>query len=240
MDVQDQRIIEHFNINYGPWDRLEDNTPFVEEVGPKPAGANFYPSDMTKEEFEAAELSDKASLYTFLRRNEDGSLKTVPYREMFPEQVQRAADLLEEGKADILGLYMIQQLHAKGEVEGDLKDYYVTFMAGIFRSVRFDASSVHGKANMIRFNFFQDYGAFERSEADGTYRVNFDKLEEAMVALSETILTLQGDGNYQGVSQLVEEKAMIGPQLQSDLDRLASVNIPVDIVFEQGVDVLGL
>lgn len=135
---------------------------------------------------------------------------------------------------------MIQQLHAKGEVEGDLKDYYVTFMAGIFRSVRFGASSVHGKANMIRFNFFQDYGAFERSEADGTYRVNFDKLEEAMVALSETILTLQGDGNYQGVSQLVEEKAMIGPQLQSDLDRLASVNIPVDIVFEQGVDVLGL
>lgn len=459
-DMNDERIKQHFNINYGPWDRLETNAPFVEGVGPKPAGANFYPKDMTKEEFEAADLPDKKSLYTFIRRNEDGSLKTIPYREMFPEQVQKAAALLkeaaeladdaglkkylelrsdalltdeyqasdmawmdmksnpldvvigpienyedqlygykaaheayvlikdmkwserlakyadflpelqkglpvpedykkenpgtdsdlnaydvvyyagdcnsgsktiainlpndeevqkekgsrrlqlknamrakfdkilvpisdklitpdqrkhitfdaffsntmfhevahglgiknlvkdttttvrqalkehasalEEGKADILGLYMIKQLHAKGELEGDLNDYYVTFMAGIFRSVRFGASSAHGKANMIRFNFFKDYGAFERSEADGTYSVNFDKMEEAMEALSNKILTLQGDGDYDGVAQLVAEKALIGSQLQSELDLLAAANIPVDIVFEQGVEVLGL
>ena len=62
--------------------------------------------------------------------------------------------LWEEGKADILGLYMVTQLHAKGELEGDIKEYYTTFMASIFRSVRFGTSSAHGKANMIRFNFF--------------------------------------------------------------------------------------
>jgi hypothetical protein len=156
------------------------------------------------------------------------------------QSLKEHASALEEGKADILGLYMIQQLHKKGEVEGDLKDYYVTFMAGIFRSVRFGASSAHGKANMIRFNFFKEYGAFERSEEDGTYRVDFGKLEEAMTALSEKILTLQGDGDYAGVSQLVAEKAMIGEQLEEDLDRLAEADIPVDIVFEQGADVLGL
>jgi len=147
---------------------------------------------------------------------------------------------LEEGKADILGLYMITQLHEKGEIEGDLKDYYVTFMAGIFRSVRFGAASSHGKANMIRFNFFNDYGAFAKDEKTGTYRVNFEKMQEAMNALSGKILTLQGDGDYEGVAQLVEEKGKIGNDLQAELDRLSDQNIPVDIVFEQGIDVLGL
>jgi len=447
------------NINYGPWDRLNGNAPFIPGVGEKPAGANYYPVDMTKEEFEATDLEDKASLYTFLRRDDEGNLITVPYHEQFAEQVQKAAFLLkeaaemaeneelknylnlraealltdeyydsdiawmdmksnqidiitgpietyedqlfgykasheayvlvkdmewseklakyaallpelqkglpvaaeykkekpgtdsqlaafdvvyyagdcnagsktiavnlpndekvqlekgtrrsqlknamrakfdkilvpiadvlidqsqrqyitfdaffantmfhevahglgikntingkgtvreslkenasalEEGKADILGLYMITKLHEKGEVTGDMKEYYTTFMASIFRSVRFGASSAHGKANMIRFNYFKDMGAFERNAETNTYKINFEKMEEAMNSLSEKILTLQGDGDYEGVSQLVKEKALIQPELQADLDRLAEAGIPVDIVFEQGVEVLGL
>ena len=134
---------------------------------------------------------------------------------------------------------MIQQLHAKGELEEDLKDNMVTFMAGIFRSVRFGASSAHGKANMIRFNFFKEKGAFSRNE-DGTYKVNFDKMEAAMKDLSNLILTLQGDGDYDGVAKLVDEKGIISPELQADLDRLTNANIPVDVIFEQGTEVLGL
>lgn len=446
-------------INYGPWDRLADNEPFIEGIGRKSEGANFYPTNMTKEEFEAAVLEGKTSLYTFIRRDDNGNLKVVPYHEMFTEQVQKAADLirqcaelaeddglknyltlradalltdeyqpsdmawmdmktngldfvvgpienyedklynykaaheayvlvkdkswserlaryadflpelqeglpvaedykaetpgtdadlnaydvvyyagdcnagsktiainlpndeqvqlakgsrrlqlknamqakfdhilvpiadvlihpdlrqhitfdaffgntmfhevahglgikntingkgtvrnalkehssaLEEGKADILGLYMITQLHEKGEIEGNLNDYYVTFMAGIFRSVRFGAASSHGKANMIRFNFFNEYGAFSKDEASGTYKVDFVKMREAMNALSEKILTLQGNGDYEGVAGLVEEKGKIGDVLQAELDRLSEQNIPVDIVFEQGVEALGL
>ncbi|MEQ9006664.1 MAG: Zn-dependent hydrolase, partial [Ekhidna sp.] len=86
--------------------------------------------------------------------------------------------------------------HEKGEIEGELNDYYVTFMAGIFRSVRFGAASSHGKANMIRFNFFNEYGAFAKDEATGKYRVDFEKMREAMDALSEKILTLQGNVDY--------------------------------------------
>ncbi len=457
--ITDEAAKKYVNINYGPWDRLDDNTPFLEGVGTKPEGANYYPVDMTKEEFEAADLEGKTSLYTFIRRDDSGNLITVPYYEMFADQVKQASDLLrqcadlaedeglkkylslradallndeyqpsdmawmdmktngldfvvgpienyedklynykaaheayvlvkdkswserlakyaaflpelqeglpvadeykaekpgtdadlnaydvvyyagdcnsgsktiainlpndeevqlakgsrrlqlknamqakfdhilvpiadvlihpdqrkhitfdaffgntmfhevahglgikntingngtvrnalkehssalEEGKADILGLYMITQLYDKGEIEGDINDYYVTFMAGIFRSVRFGAASSHGKANMIRFNFFNEYGAFAKDEATGTYSVDFEKMKEAMDALSEIILTLQGDGNYDGVAQLVEEKGKIGEVLQSELDRLADENIPVDIVFEQGVEVLGL
>ena len=457
--LKDEKTKAFANINYGPWDRLNGNAPFVEGVGDKPLGANYYPADMTKDEFEKADLEGKSDLYTFIRRNDDGTLKTVPYHEQFKEEVTRASKLLaeaaeladeeglkrylelrskallnddyqpsdmawldmkknpidvvigpietyedqlfgykaaheayilikdmewskrlekyaaflpelqtglpvpdaykqekpgrdtelnaydvvyyagdcnagsktiainlpndeevqlqkgtrrlqlknamkakfdkilipiadelidadqrknitfdaffgntmfhevahglgikntidgkgtvrkalkehasalEEGKADMLGLYMINQLHKKGEVDGDLKDYIVTFMAGIFRSVRFGASSAHGKANMIRFNFFDEMEAFTRDEKTGTYKVNFDNFQKAMDALSEKILTLQGDGDYDGVAALVSDKGIIKDQLQADLDRLSAKGIPVDIVFEQGVEVLGI
>ena len=134
---------------------------------------------------------------------------------------------------------MVQQLHKKGELKEDLKDNMVTFMAGIFRSVRFGASSAHGKANMIRFNFFQQMGAFTRN-ADGRYKVNFQKMESAMEMLSRVILTYQGDGDYNGVTNFVRNYGSIPEQLQKDLNRLSEASIPVDVVFEQGVKTLGL
>ncbi len=457
-DLSTDREKAYGLINYGPWDRLGDNVSFVDGIGEKPLGANFYPKDMTKEEFDASSLSDKTSLYTFVRRN-GKDLVTIPYREQFKEEVTRASNLLleaaelaeneglkkylslradalltddyqpsdmawldmktnqidivigpietyedqlygykaaheayvlvkdmewseklakyaeflpslqeglpvdekykrekpgrdtelnaydvvyyagdcnsgsktiainlpndeevqlkkgtrrlqlknameakfnkilvpiskvlidpdqrkhvtfdaffrntmfhevahglgikntitgkgsvrkalkehssalEEGKADMLGLYMIKQLHERGELDGDLHDYYVTFMASIFRSTRFGAASAHGKANMIRFNFFDSKGAFTRDPESGTYKVNFENLEEAMNELSRIILMLQGDGAYAAVEALVRDKGVIKPQLQVDLDRLAAEGIPVDIIFEQGMEVLGL
>ncbi len=445
-------------INYGPWDRLDNNYPFVKGVSEKPKGANYYPKDMTKQEFEKFADERKSSLYTFVRRDEKGDLKVVPYHEQFKKEVTEIADLLkksaelaenkglkkylnlraealltdkyqesdfawmdmktntldivigpietyedqlfgikasheayvlvkdmewskklahfihflpelqrglpvadkykqetpgtdsdlnaydvvyyagdcnsggktiainlpndeevqlkkgtrrlqlknamkakfdkilvpiskqliakdqqkyvvfdaffantmfhevahglgikntingrgtvrsslkelasalEEGKADILGLYMVGQLHKKGELKGDMKDYMTTFMASIFRSVRFGASSAHGKANMIRFNFFKEKGAFEKNQ-DGTYSVNYGKMEEAMKDLSNLILTLQGNGDYDGVAKLVKEKGKISADLQKDLDKLSKANIPVDVVFKQGVKELGL
>jgi hypothetical protein len=151
------------------------------------------------------------------------------------------ASAIEEGKADILGLYMVQKLRENGEItEGELMDDYVTFLAGIFRSIRFGATSAHGRANMIRFNFFEQAGAFSRDEETGTYRVNKPEFEQAVRDLSNRILTLQGNGDYAAVDAFVAEMGNVSPQLQSDLDRLANAAIPVDIVFEQGVDVLGL
>lgn len=452
------RLQEFARINYGPWDRLEGNAPFVETYGEKPLGANFYPVDMTKGEFDSTELKDKASLYTLVRRNKEGKLFVIPYKEYFAKQHKEAARLLkeaaalttdrglkrylqlradallsdqyqrsdmawldmksnkidvvigpietyedqlygykaaheafilvkdmewserlskyaaflpelqrglpvppeyrrekpgtdtelnaydviyyagdcnagsktiainlpndeevqlskgtrrlqlknamrakfdkilipiadqlihpsqrqhitfdaffgntmfhevahglgikntiagkgtvrkalqehasslEEGKADVLGIYMIKQLHGKEEIRENLMDYYVTFMAGIFRSVRFGASSAHGKANMIRFNFFEKYGAFTR-DSDGYYTVHREKFEEAIDALSAHILKIQGDGDYTAAAALVSESGVISSQLQKDLDRLSARDIPVDIVFEQGADVLGL
>ena len=446
-------------INYGPWDRLNSNTPFLTGFDDKPEGANFYPADMSKAEFENADLADKDSLYTLLRRDEQGELITVPYSEAFKDSLTQAAELLrqaaelaesedfakylrmradaflsneyqpsdmawmemtdndvdvvigpienyedhlfgyktafesyvlikdkawsqrldkyaqylpqlqeglpvepaykaempganaqlnaydavyyaghsnagsktiainlpndeqvqlekgtrrlqlknamqakfdkillpiseqlivpeqrenitfnaffantmfhevahglgikntlndkgtvrsalkehasalEEGKADILGLYMVTQLFEQGVLaEGELEDYYTTFMASIFRSVRFGASSAHGKANMIRFNYFADAGAFKRNE-QGQYAINMEKMRDAMNSLSEKILTLQGDGDYNGVAELVATLGVVSPQLKADLDKLTDAGIPVDVTFEQGKNVLGL
>ena len=458
LDPDTRRFVE---INYGPWDRLDDNQPFVEGVGPKPPGANFYPIDATREELEAAAKDDPTiqGLYTVVRRGEDGTLSTVPYSQAYSEAYARAsaklkeaaalaedpgfkkylelrseallnddylasdlawmdmkenvldvvigpietyedkifgakaaseayvlvkdrawsdrlakyaamlptlqdglpvddtykqeepgsdsdlgaydvvyyagdcnagsktiainlpndervqlekgtrrlqlknamqakfekimvpisgeliaeeqrsrvtfdaffgntmfhevahglgikntldgkgtvrqaleehASALEEGKADILGLYMVTELHAQGEIDNALEENYVTFLAGIFRSVRFGAASAHGVANMIRFNFFREQGAFARDETSGTYRVDHDKMRSAMAELSRKILTLQGDGDKAAVADFVRTYGKIDSALQADLDRLSAAGIPVDVVFEQGADVLGL
>ncbi len=452
-----KRLVE---INYGPWDRLNGDRPFLPEYGEKPLGARFYPADMTKEEFEQADLADKTGLYTLLIRNEQGQLITVPYHQAYAARLKQAAGLLkeaaqlahdegfakylnlraealltddfrasdmqwldtktnpidvvigpietyedqlfgykaayeayvllkdpvwsqklarfsallpelqkglpvpealkqekpgtdsdlnaydvvyyaghsnagsktiainlpndeavqlakgtrrlqlknamrakfdkillpiadvviapdqrkhvtfdaffantmfhevahglgikntinnkgpvrkalkelasatEEGKADILGLYMVEKLLEKGEItDGELMDYYTTFLAGIFRSIRFGSSSAHGIANRLRFNYFADHGAFEFDPETQTYRVNPEAMHRAIAGLSEKILTLQGTGDYAGTKQWFDEKGHISPALQKTLNRIQKAHIPVDITFRQGKDVLGL
>jgi hypothetical protein len=170
-----------------------------------------------------------------------GIKNTINGKGTVREALRDLASPMEEGKADILGLYMITRLHEAGELgEVDLRDNYVTFMAGIFRSIRFGASSAHGKANMVRFNFFAERGAFVRDPESGTYSVDFERMGEAMTALSELVLTLQGTGDYDATAALMDEKGLIDAGLQSDLDRLTRADIPVDIEFTQGLRELGL
>lgn len=458
MDETKGEAKEYAKINYGPWDRLNNEAPFINGIGAKPAGATFYPIDMTKEEFEQANIKDGKSPYSIIRRNREGNLYSIPYNVNFKNQLSKAADYLnqaselaentglknylklraaalvsddfyasdlawmdmknanidmvvgpienyedqlfgyktsysayilvkdiewskklakfvqylpelqknlpvsanykkevpgtdsdlnaydvvyyagdcnaagktiainlpndekvqlekgtrrlqlknamkakfdkilapiatalidesqqknikfdaffsnvmfhevahglgikntvngkgsvrdalkeansalEEGKADILGLYMVNQLLKKGELTGTQEDYFVTFLAGILRSVRFGASSAHGQANMIAFNYFAENGAFEKT-ANGRYKVNVAKMEKTMNSLSELILTLQGNGDYDGVKKLYADKGIIHDDLQKDLDVLKTKNIPVDVVFEQGPKMLGL
>ncbi|RZK82540.1 MAG: Zn-dependent hydrolase [Pedobacter sp.] len=168
-----------------------------------------------------------------------GIKKTVTGKGFVKEALQEQYSWLEEGKADILGLYMVTGLLKKGELEGDIKQFYTTYMAGILRSVRFGAASAHGKANMQCFNFFKDNGAFIRN-TDGTYKVDFTKFEDSMNKLGRMIITLQGNGDKTAVEKAQKEKAIITAELQADLDKLTKKGIPVDIVFEQGVDVLGV
>lgn len=457
--IQDDQFRLYAQINYGPWDELNNLAVFLPGYEPKAAGAQFYPQDMTKEEFEAFDNKDKTNLYTLLKRDASGNLTTVWYHEEYSAQTEKAANLLEqaaeyaddpgfknylkvrakalrtddyfesdmawidmkdnlvdivvgpienytdglygykaahesfllvkdvewsaklakyasflpqlqkelpvdkaykketpgsdvdlnaydviyyagdcnmagktiainlpndekvqlqkgtrklqlknamrakfdhilapitgvliteeqrkyvtfdaffsntmfhevshgmgvkntingkgsarkalkekysaieEGKADILGLYLVTKLNEMGEfTDTDLMDNYVTFMAGIFRSVRFGASSAHGMANMLRFNFFLEHGAFNRN-ADGTYAIDFEKMKTASTLLTQKILKMQGDGDYDAAKQWIETDGVVKPQLQADLERLNDAGIPSDIYFEQGPSVVGL
>jgi hypothetical protein len=445
-------------INYGPWERLNNNNPFIGGTGEKPVGANFYPTDMTKEEFESFKSGDKESLYTLIRRNKEGELECVPYHSAYEKQLTRASELLskaaeladdqgfknylklrsealladnyfesdmawmdmktnridvvigpiesyedklfgykasfealimlkdpewskrldkyssllpqlqkalpvdekyksespgsssdlgaydalyyagdcnagaktiainlpndekvqlekgsrrlqlknsmkakfdkilvpiaeeliadeqqkhitfdaffantmfhevghglglkntinskgtvrealkesytiiEEGKADILGLFLVITLKEMGEIDNDLMDNYTTFLAGIFRSIRFGAASAHGKANLMRFNYFKEKGAFYLNE-QGRYIVNYNEYQNAVNSLSELILTIQGDGDYDKANEIINKYGIIDTELENALKKIEEKDIPVDIVFEQGMEVLGL
>jgi hypothetical protein len=168
-----------------------------------------------------------------------GIKNTINGKGTVREALKEQAGALEEGKADILGLYMITKLHERGELKGqDLDDNYVTFLASIFRSIRFGASNAHGRANATQLSFFQDRGAFTRDSAAGRYRVDFPKMRAAVDELAGQILRFQGDGDYAGVTSFMAEPGKLSPILQEDLRRLGSKGIPVDIIFEQGPGVL--
>lgn len=157
------------------------------------------------------------------------------------EALAETYSAIEECKADILGIYMVEQLAKMGELpEHNIMDNYVTFMAGIFRSVRFGAASAHGKANMMSFHYFEEFGAFVRNAEAGYYSVVPEKMSEAVASLAREILVMQGDGNYEAVKAMLQEKGVVDEALQKDLNRINENNIPIDIRFNQGPALVGL
>ena len=148
---------------------------------------------------------------------------------------------IEEGKADILGLFCITKLAEWGVIQNkDLMDNYVTFIAGIFRSCRFGAASAHGKANMMQFAQFIESGAITRDADKGYYTIDFEKMKKDIEIIAGEYITLEGDGDYDKASQLIAAKGIVSPILQKDLDRIAQAGIPKDIYFQQGLQTLGL
>jgi hypothetical protein len=117
-------------INYGPWERLNNNKPFIEGFGKKPLGANFYPKDLTAEEFDAFEAEDKTSLYTLIRRDENGKLVSIPYHQAYPKRTKIAAEALEKAAAlaDDPGLKKYLSLRAKALLTDDYLESDLAWM----------------------------------------------------------------------------------------------------------------
>jgi hypothetical protein len=168
-----------------------------------------------------------------------GIKQTLNGRGMVRTALKDVAGAMEEGKADVLGLFLVSQLHDMKELgEADLMDNYVTYLAGIFRSVRFGGGDAHGRANLAQFDFFKAAGAFSRDAKTGTYRVDAAKMRAAIDAYSEKVLRIQGDGDYAAAVAFLPKAGAMDPQLKADLATLASADIPTDVVFRQGKDVL--
>ncbi len=457
--INDPYLRRYAEINYGAWDRLDSEKPFLPGFGPKPAGANFYPADMTKTEFEKLDNPLKTSQYTILRRNDKGQIEVIPYHKAYDRQLRRVDELLgkaielakddglrkyletrrkalqtddylesdlvwmdmkesrldfvfgpienyedalygyktayeafvlvkdekwsndlarftkmlpelqkqlpcdpkykqevpgtesdlnvydviyyagdcnagsktiainlpndervhlekgtrrlqlknamqakfdkillpianlmiskeqvknvkfdaffsnvcyhevahglgikntitgkgnvrkalqnqysawEEAKADICGLYIVQTLIEKGEITDiTIEDAYVTYLAGLLRSVRFGATEAHGIANMMCFNYMQDQKAFSRDK-EGKYVVNVKNMRSALESWAALVLKTEGDGDYDAAKAYADKNGKVRADLAKDLKAIENANIPVDIVYKQGHRVLNI
>ncbi|MBR6418181.1 MAG: Zn-dependent hydrolase [Bacteroidales bacterium] len=146
----------------------------------------------------------------------------------------------EEAKADVCGLFLTEQLIERGEITNTtVAQNYITFIAGILRSVRFGATEAHGVANIMCYNFFYEHGAFSRN-AQGKYVIDVEKARAAAREWASIIIAMEGEGDAVAAKAYSDKNGKVGADLQKDLDAIRDANIPRDIVYKQGAAVLGL
>ncbi len=169
-----------------------------------------------------------------------GVKKTVTDGKSLRDALKNQYSAWEEAKADICGLFMVQTLVEMGELNDcTVEEAYVTYMAGLLRSVRFGATEAHGIANIMCYNYFEEHGAFSKN-ADGKYVVNIDKAKEALKSWAAFVIQIEGEGDYDQATSYAKEHGIVSPALQADLDKINSSNIPLDITYNQGMEALGL
>jgi hypothetical protein len=143
------------------------------------------------------------------------------------QELKEIYSALEEAKADISGLWALQRLVDRGVVDKSLaRTMYTTFLADVFRTIRFGLSEAHGRGMALQLNWLLDAGAF-RVRADGTFTVDGALIPQAVTALTREIMTLQAKGDYPGAKALLDRLGVVRPPVQRVLDRLGQV--PVDI-----------
>jgi hypothetical protein len=153
-----------------------------------------------------------------------GGRQTTPRQEL-----KELFSALEEAKADVTGLFMLQHLYDRGRLPGGEENerrLYNTFLASTFRTLRFGVHEAHGKGMAVQFNYLVDHGAFA-ANSDGTYAVNFGKIKTAVRDLDHDLLTLEATGDYAGAKKMLDEMGVLRPELAATLGTLK--DIPTDI-----------
>jgi hypothetical protein len=134
---------------------------------------------------------------------------------------------VEEAKADVSGLWALQQLMDKGVLnKTDERAMYTTFLASAFRTLRFGMTEAHAKGMALQVNYLLNTGGF-RVNPDGTFSVDLRKVKKGTMRLTHELMTLQATGDYEGTKRLLDRLVVIRPEVQVVLDRLGDV--PVDI-----------
>ncbi len=143
------------------------------------------------------------------------------------EELKELYAVIEEAKADTLGMYLNYLLIDKGMHDKSFeKNMYASFLGGFFRSVRFGAEEAHGKANVIQFNYLMEKGAIKQSE-DGRYAYVAEKMQDAVKSLAHDLLMLEAKGDYEGSKAFIEKYGHMPEELRTALASLS--DIPTDI-----------
>ncbi|HTS29892.1 MAG TPA: hypothetical protein VMH81_28670 [Bryobacteraceae bacterium] len=155
---------------------------------------------------------------------------TTPRQEM-----KELYSAIEEAKADITGLFMLQYLFDKDLVPhtpASERQLYTTFLASAFRSLRFGLTDAHGKGMAMQFNYLSDKGAFT-ANSDGTFAVDFAKVKGGVRDLTHDLLTLEAEGNYAGAKKMLDTLGVVRPGMQRALDGLKGIPTDIDPVSER-------
>jgi len=149
------------------------------------------------------------------------------------KELKETYSTIEECKADVLGMYNIIFLMKKGEFPASFEnETWSTFLAGIFRSVRFGINEAHGADCAIIYNYLLEKGGYEYDQAAQKVRVNFKKIYPALEELAANILTIQAEGNYQGAKQLIAAYAVESPSMTALKDKLTDLPVDIKPVFQ--------
>jgi hypothetical protein len=148
--------------------------------------------------------------------------------------------VIDDGLADVLGVFIQGWLNDHGLAdEFDETDHLVTFVATLLRDIRLGNGSPRAVARAVQFNYLKAFDAVTRDPATGRYRVRAGPMREALATLAAQLIVIMGNGDYESAGLLIESMGAIDPVLRQDLEQLDS-QVPVGLVFEQGVEVLGL
>jgi hypothetical protein len=144
------------------------------------------------------------------------------------QEMKELSSALEEAKADVAGLFALHVMIDRKQLDSVItRPLAVTFLASIFRSIRFGITEAHGRGMALQFNYMLENGAIVHDSTSDTYRVDVSKFADVASRLTGRIMTIQAEGNYVGAKELLDTYGVMTPRLERTLTRLAA--IPVDI-----------
>jgi hypothetical protein len=153
------------------------------------------------------------------------------------QELQEAGSAIEEAKADVVGLFALQYLMDKGVIDKAMeRTLYTTYLASMFRSIRFGLTEAHGKGTAMQLNRFLDAGGVVAK--NGVFTVDVEKMKAAVVALAHDLLMLEANGDAAGARALLAKMAVIRPETQKVFDRLGKVPVDIDPRFVTAEELL--
>jgi hypothetical protein len=154
------------------------------------------------------------------------------------QELKDTYSALEEAKADISGLFALQFLVDRNQLDKSLEQsMYTTFLASAFRSIRFGVNSAHGRGQAIQLNYLLDQGGF-RVNPDGTFSVDPAKIRDGVTALTREIMTIQAEGAYDKAKGLIDRLGVVRPETTRVLDRLTDVPVDIEPRFTTAAELL--
>lgn len=157
------------------------------------------------------------------------------------QQLKELYSTIEEAKADVTGLFMVQFFFDKGILPGGEENerrLYNTFLASSFRTLRFGITEAHGRGMAMQFNYLMQHGAFVE-RPDGTFEVNYAKVKQAVRDLTHNLLTVEAQGDYSAAKRMLEELGVMQPALTRALDRLKGIPVDIEPVFVTADELTG-